>query len=237
MDYAQQSDMQQQQQAAHAHAMQQQQQQQQMQMQAVYANANGGLQAPPQQPQPQQQVGVASHASKRSSKGGGIGGQQHPPSKVLHIRGLPPYTSESDVVSFFSAMPGVSVTRILLLPNSNQAFLQLASPAQAAHLCALQQQQGGHFLLKPNKAIIVQFSNRSEVHTPATMAAAGIAGGGAIGVGQAGAGGLQSAVGGGHDSQQQANSILIVTVLNTRVPVTLDHIHQIFKVGTRAQHT
>ena len=235
MDYAQQSDMQQQQ--AHALAMQQQQQQQQMQMQAVYANANGGLQGQQQQvQQQQQQVGVVSHAPKRSSKGGGVGGQQHPPSKVLHIRGLPPYTSESDVVSFFSAMPGVSVTRILLLPNSNQAFLQLASPGQAAHLCALQQQQGGHFLLKPNKAIIVQFSNRHEVHTPATMAAAGISGG-TIGVGPVGAGGLQSAAGGGHDSQQQANSILIVTVLNTRVPVTLDHIHQIFKVRESARIT
>lgn len=172
------------------------------------------------------------------------------PSKVLHIRGLPPYTSESDVLSFFASLPaqaggsagGSSLTRILLLPNSNQAFLQLASVEQAINLVALQAAQGGHFVLKGNKSIIVQFSNRQEIHTPATLAAA--AGGGA----GAGAGGPAQAqhahadyaktggVGGGNDSQQTANSILIVTVLNTRVPVTLDHIHQIFKV-THTYHT
>jgi len=144
------------------------------------------------------------------------------------LRGLPPYTSESDVVSFFSSFPGVSLTRILLLPNSNQAFLQLQTVEQAAQLVHLQAQQGGHLMIKGNKAVIVQFSNRQEIHTPATMAAAGGVAGGAAG---AAAAAMQGGVIGGvaPDSQQAANSILIVTVLNTRVPVTLDHIHQIFK--------
>ena len=78
-----------------------------------------------------------------------------------------------------------------------------------------------------NKPIIVQFSNRQEIHTPATMAAAGGAAGGAAGA--AAAAMDNGAVHSSLDTQQTANSILIVTVLNTRVAVTLDHIHQIFK--------
>lgn len=177
--------------------------------------------------------------------GGGVGVGSHgsaSPSKVLHIRGLPPYTSENDVLSFFASLPaqsgggGVSLTRILLLPNSNQAFVQLPSVSDAVHLVSLQAAQGGHFVIKGNKSIIVQFSNRQEIHTPATIAAAAGGQGGAAAGPAAGAQHADYAKGGGgsggvgNDSQQTANSILIVTVLNTRVPVTLDHIHQIFKV-------
>ena len=77
----------------------------------------------------------------------------HSPSKVLHIRGLPPYTSEGDVVSFFSSLPGVSLTRILLLPNSNQAFLQVASIEQAQQLMHTQAAQGGHLSIKGKQHI------------------------------------------------------------------------------------
>jgi polypyrimidine tract-binding protein 2 len=219
-----------------------------------YADPNGQMAGMHmQQGAPQQQAQGYSGASaagavKRKSGSGAAGGlgapaggaaasapnvagaqqQQHPPSKVLHLRGLPPYTSESDVVSFFSSLPGISLTRILLLPNSNQAFLQLQSVEQAVQLVHMQAAQGGHLMIKGNKAVIVQFSNRQEIHTPATMAAAGGVAGGAAG---AAAAAMQGGVIGGvaPDSQQAANSILIVTVLNTRVPVTLDHIHQIFK--------
>ena len=197
---------------------------------------------------------TAPTAHMQPSGMGGVGGVgpahgSASPSKVLHIRGLPPYTSENDVLSFFASLPahaggsggGVSLTRILLLPNSNQAFLQLASVEQAVNLVAMQAQQGGHFVLKGNKSIIVQFSNRQEIHTPATIAAAAGGGGGAGGVGPAGSSAAHAeykggAGGVGNDSQQTANSILIVTVLNTRVPVTLDHIHQIFKVPSTDLH-
>ena len=218
--------------------MQQQQQQQQsvgrktaaQQQQQAAAAASGSQQTP---------------SSSSSSSASGLAHSSHAPSRVLHIRGLPAYTSESDVLSFFSALPGVVLTRILLLPNSNQAFLQMASVEQAQQLVAMQAQQGGSFILKGNKSIIVQFSNRQEIHTPATMAAAAGANGAAGSSSGGGSGAAassstthadykQSGGGGGgvlgHDSQQNANSILIVTVLNTRVPVTLDHIHQIFKV-------
>jgi polypyrimidine tract-binding protein 2 len=62
------------------------------------------------------------------------------------------------------------------------------------------------------KPIHFQFSNRSEVKTNQSKSGGG--GGGE---------------GGSGDSQQTPNNILLVSVLNARVPVTLENIHQIFK--------
>lgn len=208
-----------------------------------------GMAGPMHHPQQQQQQ--QSHPRPgRSSKGivGGVG-VVNAPSKVLHIRGLPPYTTESDLLAFFSSLPaaptpggggatsagGVLLTRILILPNSNQAFIQLSSIDAAASLLQHQAALGGSFVLKGAKSIIVQYSNRQEIHTPVAAGFGGVGGvsipGVLSSVGSSGVAGLQShQVGsGGPDSQQQANSILIITVLNTRVPVTLDHIHSICK--------
>jgi hnRNP-L/PTB/hephaestus splicing factor len=234
-----------------AHAQQQyntqsmypQQQQQQPSSQPVPSYSQQSLGQPSSKPQQQR-----GHKSSGMSTNGAA-------SKVLHIRGLPPYTSENDLLTFFSQTVGTVPTRILILPNSNQAFIQLNS-IEAAH-ALLQQQaaQGGSFSLKnSNKNIVVQYSTRSEIHTPLPTAG----GGGAGGQNQAQAASSSSATaplqiiqqpsqhhlqhsqqpplqqhhtGGGapHDSQQTANSILIITVLNTRVPVTLEHIHSICK--------
>jgi hnRNP-L/PTB/hephaestus splicing factor len=199
--------------------------QQQQQQQQQYQNLPSHSSQPQQQQQQQRARGPRSNA----------GAHANAPSKVLHIRGLPPYTSENDLLSFFSSLPGVILTRILILPNANQAFIQLNTIEAANALLQQQQAMGGSFVLKGSKSIILQYSNRQEIHTPTSAASASQSASSSVslpsqGVGMVGTGAMGGGGGGGgHDSQQQANSILIVTVLNTRVPVTLDHIHSICK--------
>ncbi len=117
-----------------------------------------------QQQQQQQASGALRHGKGARKQGGGDGrslaavsvsvgalhpsSSSHPASKVVHLRGLPPYATEGDVVNFFATLVGVSLTRILLLPNSNQAFMQLASVEQAQQLMSMQAAQGGHLLIK-----------------------------------------------------------------------------------------
>lgn len=120
-------------------------------------------------------------------------------SKVLHVRGLPSYTTETELVSL--CYPYGQVVKCLILPEKHQAFVQMESIE-----CATKLLEG--FAMKPPsirmKDIYFQYSSRSEVETKNR--------------------GDSSNLG-----SEGENSILLVTVLNPAVPVTLDNIHQIFK--------
>jgi RNA recognition motif-containing protein len=120
------------------------------------------------------------------------------PSKVLHVRALPSYTTESELVSVVA--PFGQVVKCLLLPDKNQAFIQMASiEAASALLDSLE-------FTQPqirSKAIFFQFSSRTEIETKANTGAAGADAG--------------------------ASCTLLITVLNVTVPVTLDNICQICK--------
>jgi len=90
--------------------------------------------------------------------------------------------------------------KTLLLNNKQQAFVQMDSVDAATSLVARYAASPVQIRGKP---VFFQYSNRNEVKT---------AGGGA------------------QDGQSQTPSaILIVSVLNCRVPVTLENIHQVFK--------
>jgi polypyrimidine tract-binding protein 2 len=126
---------------------------------------------------------------------------------VLHVRGLPAYTTESELSLLCS--PFGQVIKILLLSSKQQAFVQMESVEAATNLVTRFASSPAYIRTKP---IHFQFSNRSEVKTNQSKSGGG--GGGE---------------GGSGDSQQTPNNILLVSVLNARVPVTLENIHQIFK--------
>lgn len=128
------------------------------------------------------------------------------PSKVLHFRSLPPATTESDLAAVCA--PYGTVVKVLVLQAKSQGFVQLDSIESAqfavTRLAAAPPKIKG-------KQVFVQFSNRDEINAPG----AGNAGAGGAGVGEGG--------------QQQPNHILLVSVKNTKVLVTIEHLHQIFK--------
>jgi len=180
--------------------------------------AGGGMAMPPIQQQQQQALGGL--GGQRVNASTNASPSQHVPSKVLHVRGLPPYTSESDLLTFFSSLPGMLSmvpTRLLLLPNTSQALVQLPSIDAAATILNFQDSQGGMVPFKAGKSIIMQYANRQEIHTQGS------------GGGQRYGGLGPSSTGGGGESQQAPNRVLLLSVYNVRVPVTLDHIHQILK--------
>lgn len=72
-----------------------------------------------------------------------------------------------------------------------------------------------------NKPIYFQFSNRQEIQAQQTVQT--------VHSNNNPNNSVESKQAASTNDQQAANSILIVTVLNTRVPVNLDHLHQIFK--------
>jgi hnRNP-L/PTB/hephaestus splicing factor len=116
------------------------------------------------------------------------------------VRGLPNFTTESELASLCS--PFGIPQKTLLLNNKQQAFIQMDSIDAATNLV-------GRYAVAPvsirGKPIFFQFSNRTEVKTAS--------GGSSIQDGQS----------------QTPSAILLVSVLNCRVPVTLENIHQVFK--------
>lgn len=94
------------------------------------------------------------------------------PSKVLHVRGLPSYTTESELVSVVA--PFGQVVKCLILPSKNQGFIQMASAQAATEL--LNNLEFTQPQIR-SKAIYFQYSNRQEVETKQNNGAAGDMGG------------------------------------------------------------
>lgn len=91
------------------------------------------------------------------------------------------------------------VEKTLILQQKMQAFVSMQSLEAAVNLVSRYSSSPCYIRGKP---IFFQFSTRAEIKTPVAEV---------------------------KGTTQQANNILLVSVLNTRVPVTLDNIHQIFK--------
>lgn len=94
------------------------------------------------------------------------------PSKVLHVRGLPSYTTESELVSVVA--PFGQVAKCLLLPDKNQGFIQMTSIQAATDL--LNSLEFTQPQIR-SKAIYFQFSSRQEVETKNNGPAGGDMGG------------------------------------------------------------
>lgn len=132
-------------------------------------------------------------------------------SKVLHVRGLPAYTTEAEVRTLCE--PYGKVDKILLLTEKHQGFVQMESIAAAQAVVEASE------YTQPNirtKAVYFQFSSRQSVEVKA---------GGNASV-SGGAGGVMAS----GPNNENSSTILLIAVSNVTVPVTLDNIHQICKV-------
>ncbi len=86
--------------------------------------------------------------------------EEQTPSKVLHVRSLPPETSEAELGQL--CMPFGRVVGILMLSNKAQAFVQMEDVSQAIAL--VQYYNSVHAVIRGN-VVFFQFSNRSELTT------------------------------------------------------------------------
>ncbi|KAK3607548.1 hypothetical protein CHS0354_025804 [Potamilus streckersoni] len=144
------------------------------------------------------------------------------PSRVVHIRSLPPDVVEADVVQL--GIPFGKMTNILLLKQKNQAFLEFADEAAASTMVNY---YSTNACTVGNKHVYVQFSNHRELRTDqshsfqvqnqivnATAQAA-----------------LQAAqavmVGNGGDEAKQRTTLRVI-VEQLIYPVTIEVLYQIF---------
>lgn len=153
------------------------------------------------------------------------------PSKVLHLRGLPTYTQEAELVVL--CKPFGNVKKTLILQQQQQAFVQMETLEGAEAVVAHYAQQPASIRARN---VYFQYSNRDELKTPSQnnnqqQMQQGMMGGmqQMMGGGMMGGGALQMQGDQSGGQTLQPNTILLVSVLNTRVPVTLENIHQIFK--------
>lgn len=140
-------------------------------------------------------------------------------SKVLHVRGLPTYTTETELVAMVSQFG--RVVKTLILHDKNQAFVQMDSLDSAMRAVAALSQVPPTIR---NKTVYVQYSSRQEVDhkVPMTTAVGGVEGVfGPLGVTPDG-GAAAAAFG-------AASPTLIIMVTNVTVPVTLENVYQICK--------
>jgi hypothetical protein len=143
-----------------------------------------------------------------TSEGGGKrskNAEAHVPSRVLHVRSLPQFTNEAELISVCQHFGAVQ--RVLVLNAKQQAFVQMESVDAAQALLTRYSVAPPYIRGKP---VYFQYSNRNEVKTPAL-----------------GGGGGGSAA--DPESSSSPTNILIVSILEARVPVTIDNIQQIFK--------
>ena len=86
--------------------------------------------------------------------------EDQPPSKVLHVRSLPPDTTEAELTQL--ALPFGRVSGILMLSNKGQAFVQMEDVSQAVAL--VQYYSTVHAYVR-GSVVFFQFSNRAELST------------------------------------------------------------------------
>lgn len=133
------------------------------------------------------------------------------PSKVLHVRGLPSHTTEQElaqVVGQFGTM-----VKCLIIGDKHQAFVQMDSVETAALVLSNLEFSAPSIRAKP---IYLQYSSRQEVDTSNVTHSSQMGG--------MGAGGLM-----GGDAGPPPGPVILMTVSNVTVPVTLENIAQICK--------
>lgn len=125
------------------------------------------------------------------------------PSKVLHVRGLPAYCTEAEIA--YIAAPYGAVQKTLILPEKNQAFIQMDSIRTAQELLSGVE-------LNPvqirTKTVYLQFSSHQELKTNANTQSAGAFAGASL-------------------NPDGATAIILISITNVTVPVTLENIHTI----------
>ena len=86
--------------------------------------------------------------------------EEQTPSRVLHVRSLPPDTTDAELGQL--CMPFGRVVGILMLNNKAQAFVQMEDVSQAVAL--VQYYNSVHAVIR-GSVVFFQFSNRSELTT------------------------------------------------------------------------
>jgi polypyrimidine tract-binding protein 2 len=155
-------------------------------------------------------------------------------SLVLHVRALPTFTTQEELLALLT--PFGPVTNALITQHNHQAFVQMASLQAAENIVRHSASPPGFHLR--GRQIFLQYSNRKEIVAPVSQQGGGgaAASGGMVPqhqqqqpmmMGGGGGGGQFTAP---HGSESATpNSVVLLTVSNLRVPVTLDHIHAICK--------
>jgi len=127
------------------------------------------------------------------------------PSKVLHVRGLPPDVTDDELIAI--ACPFGRVANVLSLKGKGQAFIQMLDLNAASSLVQAYNQVQPSIRGRP---IWFQYSNHEEITSSTSAAVTGNAG-----------------------QNDGANQILLVTVMNAIYPITVDVVQQVFsKFGT-----
>jgi hnRNP-L/PTB/hephaestus splicing factor len=135
-------------------------------------------------------------------------------SKVVHVRSLPRGVVESELASL--ASPFGIVAKTLIIYNKGQAFLEMATAEQASKLVAYYSKKEA--ILK-GRRVFFQFSNRDEIKIRNS--------GGTVPRGYET--GFTSGGGVGKDEgQDRPNKILLVSIYDCRVPITIDNLYQVF---------
>lgn len=141
------------------------------------------------------------------------------PSKVLHVRGLPAFVNENELIAL--CQPFGNVSRTFILHEKHQGFVQMESIPSAQRL--LDRYLEVNATIR-GKKIYFQFSNREEITTPIRRHQGGGGSSGGHIPGDGSGEGFQPS-----RNHEEANSILLVSVLKARVPVTLENIYQVFR--------
>ncbi|XP_061192667.1 polypyrimidine tract-binding protein 2-like isoform X2 [Saccostrea echinata] len=137
------------------------------------------------------------------------------PSRVVHIRSLPPDCTEADVVQL--GMPYGKMSNVLLLKQKNQAFLEFIDEQAAVTMVSFHQQNPAQIRMKP---VYVQFSNHKELKTDQAHSFQNATAQAAL---QA-----ASAVMGGPAEEGQKRTTLRIIVEHLVYPVGIEVLYQIF---------
>jgi len=147
------------------------------------------------------------------------------PSKVIHVSRIPPDCVESELIEL--AEPFGNVIKTLIVGRKQHAFIEMESKDAAANL--IEQFMASQAFIR-ELPITCTYSNRQTI-TPNSRYPTGGGGGGGGGSGSYSSYDKDDAPmeprTGGPDGTP--NTILLVTILNMRVRVTLENIYQVFR--------
>ncbi|KAK3089245.1 hypothetical protein FSP39_002063 [Pinctada imbricata] len=141
--------------------------------------------------------------------------QVNGPSRVVHLRSLPPDCTEADVVQL--GMPYGKMTNVLLLKQKNQAFLEFQDEQSACTMVSFHQQTPASIRARH---VYVQFSNHKELKTDQAHSLQNATAQAAL---QA-----ASAVMGGNPDEAQKRTTLRIIVEHLVYPVGIEVLYQIF---------
>ncbi|XP_071150205.1 polypyrimidine tract-binding protein 1-like isoform X28 [Mytilus edulis] len=135
------------------------------------------------------------------------------PSRVVHLRSLPPDVTDAEVVQL--GIPFGRMTNVLLLKQKGQAFLEFEDEQAANNFVTLHQEHAPQIR---GRTVFVQFSNHKELKTDQAHSFQNATAKAAL---QA----AQQVTMGGTDCEKK---VLRVIVENLVYPVTIDVLHTIF---------